>query len=235
MSLVSRVQDLCSSKNTTLIGLEREIGLGRGTIRNWDKNSPSADKIQKVAEYFRVSTDFLLYGFDKGEFTSLVNLVRYKRSIKEFASDTGLDEFYLNRLCSGVEYEQPSTDAVLKIAINNENSWLVSAENLFKAAGYDLEEVSGDLLEDIPIELLHYYQEKGMSGAEMAIAYAEFREAEFRDAMNDPGYEEYLKEKEEPETIAAHHDGDEWTEEELEEIERFKEFVRMKRGPRTEE
>lgn len=31
-------------------------------------------------------------------------------------------------------------------------------------------------------------------------------------------------------TIAAHHDGDEWTEEELEEIERFKEFVRMKRG-----
>jgi len=32
-----------------------------------------------------------------------------------------------------------------------------------------------------------------------------------------------------PETIAAHHDGEEWTAEELEEIERFKEFVRMKR------
>lgn len=31
------------------------------------------------------------------------------------------------------------------------------------------------------------------------------------------------------ETIAAHHDGEDWTEEELEEIERFKEFVRMKR------
>lgn len=30
-------------------------------------------------------------------------------------------------------------------------------------------------------------------------------------------------------TIAAHHDGDEWTEEELEEIEKFKEFVRSKR------
>lgn len=33
-------------------------------------------------------------------------------------------------------------------------------------------------------------------------------------------------------TIAAHHDGEEWTEEELEEIERFKEFVRMKRKQR---
>lgn len=30
-------------------------------------------------------------------------------------------------------------------------------------------------------------------------------------------------------TIAAHHDGDDWTEEELESIEQFKEFVRMKR------
>lgn len=31
------------------------------------------------------------------------------------------------------------------------------------------------------------------------------------------------------ETIAAHHEGEDWTEEELEEIERFKEFVRMRR------
>lgn len=34
------------------------------------------------------------------------------------------------------------------------------------------------------------------------------------------------------ETIAAHHDGEEWTDEELDEIERFKEFVRMKRKNR---
>lgn len=35
--------------------------------------------------------------------------------------------------------------------------------------------------------------------------------------------------EEEIQTIAAHHDGDDWTEEELDEIERFKEFVRLKR------
>lgn len=229
------IQNLCKEKGTSIFKLEKELGFGNGTIYKWDKSSPAVDKLKKVAEYLGVSTDFLLYGFDKGEFTSLVNLVRYKRSIKEFASDTGLDEFYLNRLCSGVEYVQPSIDSVLKIAINNENDWLVSAESLFKAAGYDLEELSGDLLEDIPLELLHHYQEKGMTGAEMAIAYVKFREAEFKDAMSDPGYGEYLREKNEIETIAAHHDGDEWTEEELEEIERFKQFVKMKRGPRAGE
>lgn len=36
-------------------------------------------------------------------------------------------------------------------------------------------------------------------------------------------------------TIAAHHDGEEWTEEELEEIERFKEFVRMKKRGNKQE
>lgn len=33
-------------------------------------------------------------------------------------------------------------------------------------------------------------------------------------------------------TIAAHHDGEEWTEEELEEIEEFKRFVAMRREAR---
>lgn len=228
------IQKLCKEKGISIFKLEKELGFGNGTIYKWDKSSPAVDKLKRVAEYLGVSTDFLLYGFNKGEFTSIVNLVRHNRSVKKFASDTGLDEYYLTRLCSGMEYKQPSIDTVLKIAIENEH-WLVDAKTIFNAAGYDLEEVSGDLLEDIPLELLHHYQEKGMSGAEMAIAYAEFREAEYKDAMSDPGYEEYLKEHSETETIAAHHDGEEWTEEELEEIERFKEFVRMKRGPRAGE
>lgn len=43
-----------------------------------------------------------------------------------------------------------------------------------------------------------------------------------------------MKESDEIETIAAHHDGD-WTEEELMEIEKFKEFIRMKRKSRERE
>lgn len=183
--------------------------------------------------YFGVSADYLLYGFNKGEFTSLINLVRYKRSIKEFSLDTGIDEYYLNRLCSGIEYTQPTIDIVLNIAISNDNDWLVDAESLFKAAGYDLEEISGDLLTDVPLELLHHYQEQGMSETKMAIAYAKFRKAEFRDAMSEPSYEEDINN--DIHTIAAHHDGDEWTEEELEEIERFKEFIRMKRAKDKQE
>lgn len=60
MTLVEKIKTLCSEQGSTLIGLERKIGLGRGTIRNWDDNSPSIHKLEKVADYFSVSVDFLL-------------------------------------------------------------------------------------------------------------------------------------------------------------------------------
>lgn len=40
-----------------------------------------------------------------------------------------------------------------------------------------------------------------------------------------------LEDKSNITTIAAHHDGEDWTKEELEEIEKFKEFVKTKRKP----
>lgn len=40
---------------------------------------------------------------------------------------------------------------------------------------------------------------------------------------------EYFVDDYEPETIAAHHDGEEWTSEELDEIEEFKKYVKSKR------
>lgn len=43
------------------------------------------------------------------------------------------------------------------------------------------------------------------------------------------GWEEAENHNNDIDTIAAHHDGEKWTEEELEDIERFKAFVKSKR------
>ncbi len=40
--------------------LDAELGFGNGTIGKWDRYAPSSDKLQKVANYFEVSTDYLL-------------------------------------------------------------------------------------------------------------------------------------------------------------------------------
>lgn len=67
MTLVERIQKLCDEHGTTLIGLERILGFGRGTIRKWDKSSPSLDKIGVIADYFNVSSDYLRTGKEDDE------------------------------------------------------------------------------------------------------------------------------------------------------------------------
>jgi transcriptional regulator with XRE-family HTH domain len=60
MSIVSNIQLLCKKNNMSVLDLETELKFGRGTVYKWDKNSPSVDRLQKVAEYFDVTIDSLL-------------------------------------------------------------------------------------------------------------------------------------------------------------------------------
>lgn len=53
--MVSLIKELCASKKTTIKALERELGLGNGTIRRWDDSSPAYEKLQKVADYFGIT------------------------------------------------------------------------------------------------------------------------------------------------------------------------------------
>lgn len=43
----------------TIKALEEICNLGNGTIRRWDKNSPSLDKVKRVASFFGVTLDEL--------------------------------------------------------------------------------------------------------------------------------------------------------------------------------
>lgn len=136
MSLVERIQDLCSRKDTTLIGLEREIGLGRGTIRNWDKSSPSIDKLQKVASYFEISIDELVLGFNPKLLASMVNLIMHNRTFTQFVKDTGIDENELYAICSGRIVNPPSLETLGKIIGNNPINQYISPVEIITAAGY---------------------------------------------------------------------------------------------------
>lgn len=60
MSIKNRIQELAQTHKTTIAEVERNLGLGNGTISKWDKRSPSTQKLQMVADYFDVSADYLL-------------------------------------------------------------------------------------------------------------------------------------------------------------------------------
>ena len=51
---------LCKERGTTFAEVERETGLGKGTIRRWGDNAPSVDKVKTVADHFGVTVDYLL-------------------------------------------------------------------------------------------------------------------------------------------------------------------------------
>ena len=52
--LVEQIKKLCSDNETSIKALEKELGFGNGTIRRWDTNAPSVDKIILVANRFNV-------------------------------------------------------------------------------------------------------------------------------------------------------------------------------------
>ncbi len=85
MEIVERIKELCRQKGTTMGTLEKELGLGNGSIRRWDEKTPGADKILLIADRLEVSTDWLLTGKNITEMTpdelKLVELYRNTNEI----------------------------------------------------------------------------------------------------------------------------------------------------------
>lgn len=65
MGIVDRIRTLCEGQGITFNKLEKITEIGRGNISRWDKHKPSSDKVQKVADYFGVSYEYLITGENK--------------------------------------------------------------------------------------------------------------------------------------------------------------------------
>lgn len=60
MDIVDRIKKLCEEKKISIMQLELELGFSNGSISKWKKSSPKVSNLEKVAQYFSVSIDFLL-------------------------------------------------------------------------------------------------------------------------------------------------------------------------------
>lgn len=45
---------------SSIAELERKINISNGTINKWDKNTPSLPTVEKVAEYFNTTIDYIM-------------------------------------------------------------------------------------------------------------------------------------------------------------------------------
>ncbi|HDR7616988.1 TPA: helix-turn-helix transcriptional regulator [Bacillus mycoides] len=60
MGITEKVKELCLNRGISVSKLEEELEFGQNTIYQWKKRTPSVERVQKVADYFDVSIDFLL-------------------------------------------------------------------------------------------------------------------------------------------------------------------------------
>ena len=58
--LFKNIAKLCKEKGVSIARLEREIGIGNGTVARWGTSSPTVDNVRKVADYFGVTVDNLI-------------------------------------------------------------------------------------------------------------------------------------------------------------------------------
>lgn len=58
--IYKQVIRLCAERKISVAKLERETGIGNGTIGRWSKSSPSVENAKKVAKFFGVTLDELI-------------------------------------------------------------------------------------------------------------------------------------------------------------------------------
>ncbi len=83
MPMYDRIKTLCKQKGVTITGTEKELGFARGSLCKVDTNKPSMERVNKLAEYFGVSVDYLMTGETPAEKKEVVLTPKDERDIKK--------------------------------------------------------------------------------------------------------------------------------------------------------
>lgn len=60
MTLFDRIKKLADSQGKTITRVEQDLNMSRNYLYKWKTMNPKSDSLEKVADYFGVTTDYLL-------------------------------------------------------------------------------------------------------------------------------------------------------------------------------
>lgn len=120
MTLLDRIKELADEKHISIAELERACDISNGQIRHWNTRSPRTETLQKVADYFDVSIDYLLGRTDKRRYYDLTE--RDERDVQKVLKNTleGLtNEGSLSYLKNGGEEIDEEDAQLLAASLEN--------------------------------------------------------------------------------------------------------------------
>ena len=114
-NLYNKVKELCRDKNITQKQLADIIGINQNTIKTWENKLPNSETLVKIADYFNVTTDYLL-GRSSNKLLTRKNERDIQKSLKQIYDglDDSLSLAYLNN--GGVELSEEDVE-LLKSAL----------------------------------------------------------------------------------------------------------------------
>lgn len=62
MTVFERIENLRKQKKISQGKLEKELGFSNGSISKWKTSMPNPERLQKLADYFGVSIEYLISG-----------------------------------------------------------------------------------------------------------------------------------------------------------------------------
>lgn len=67
MTMYERIETMRKSVGISQGKLEKELGFSNGSISKWKNSTPTPDRLQKLADFFGVSVDYLIKGEENEE------------------------------------------------------------------------------------------------------------------------------------------------------------------------
>lgn len=65
MTFYERIEELRKTRGISQGDLEKELGFSNGSISKWKSSMPTYKRLQKLADYFGISTEYLTTGEEK--------------------------------------------------------------------------------------------------------------------------------------------------------------------------
>ena len=62
MTVYERIESLRKERKLSQGNLEKELGFSNGSISKWKTSMPKPERLQKIADYFGVTVDYLMTG-----------------------------------------------------------------------------------------------------------------------------------------------------------------------------
>lgn len=102
MNTYERIEELRKKQGISQGKLEKELGISNGSIAKWKKSTPSPKNLEKIANFFCVSTDYLIKGVDFSD-EKVMKLIEFT---KNNTPDLGEEEYKIIELMGKMNIEQ---------------------------------------------------------------------------------------------------------------------------------